>query len=111
MGRRPDNDVCLTGDPYVSGRHAELRVHGGRVELVDTGSTNGTFLAGERLVPGGARLLADGTDFHVGKTRLTLRLTTAPAAPAAGATQALDPSALPDFDAPAPGPGDKTVNG
>jgi pSer/pThr/pTyr-binding forkhead associated (FHA) protein len=107
LGRRPDNDVCLTGDPYVSGRHAELRIQGGRAELVDTGSTNGTFLHDERLPPGGSRLLVDGTDFHVGKTQLTLRLSPVPAVPGVGATQALDPSALPDFDAPAPG--DKTI--
>src|SRR5262249_38255398 len=49
LGRRPDNTVCLTGDPYVSGRHAEIRVENDSIQLVDLGSTNGTFIDGERL--------------------------------------------------------------
>src|SRR3712207_5991379 len=57
---RLDNDVCLTGGPFVAGRHAEVRVEAGQFSLTDLGSTNGTFIDGERLLPGDTRPLADG---------------------------------------------------
>ncbi len=43
VGRLPDNDVVIPLD-NVSGRHARLEREGGRVFLVDLGSTNGTAL-------------------------------------------------------------------
>jgi len=50
LGRHPGCDVVFqeTGTPIVSGRHAELRVDGAKVFVVDLGSTNGTFLNGRR---------------------------------------------------------------
>lgn len=42
MGR--DCDGLLLADPQVSRRHAEVRVTGNRVTIVDLGSTNGTFV-------------------------------------------------------------------
>ncbi len=49
IGRDVTNDVVL-GDPEVSRQHARLtRTPGGYV-LEDLGSTNGTFVNGERLV-------------------------------------------------------------
>ena len=45
IGRAASCDVVVA-QPYVSGRHAKI-VHGIVVE--DLGSTNGTFLGGERI--------------------------------------------------------------
>lgn len=51
---RTDGDIIIA-NPYLSRKHARLRVAEGRVFLTDLGSTNGTFLDGERLKPGEER--------------------------------------------------------
>jgi ABC-type multidrug transport system ATPase subunit len=49
IGRADDNDVVI-GDLLVSRRHAELRrLGGGRFQLIDIGSHNGTFVNGQRI--------------------------------------------------------------
>ncbi len=49
IGRADDNDVVIK-DLQVSRRHAELRdLSGGRFQLTDTGSSNGTFVNGQRI--------------------------------------------------------------
>jgi ABC-type multidrug transport system ATPase subunit len=49
IGRDPESDVVVE-DVLVSRRHAEIRrVEGGRYEVVDLGSHNGTFLNGRRV--------------------------------------------------------------
>lgn len=55
IGRSPDNDVVLA-DPFVSRRHCAILVHsGGRCELHDVASKNGTWLNGRRI-PGPTEL-------------------------------------------------------
>jgi len=51
IGRSRDNTLLLTesGSPASSGRHAEALVEGGVWWIVDTGSTNGTYVNGERV--------------------------------------------------------------
>jgi len=48
VGRRPECGLILK-DGSVSGKHAEIRVEGERVELVDLGSTNGTRVSGHKI--------------------------------------------------------------
>jgi ABC-type multidrug transport system ATPase subunit len=49
IGRADDNDVVIA-DLQVSRRHAELRrLGGGRFQLTDIGSHNGTFVNGQRI--------------------------------------------------------------
>ena len=49
IGRSPQNDVALAFESAVSWRHATLRPRGGRIEIVDGGSLNGTWLNGRRV--------------------------------------------------------------
>jgi S1-C subfamily serine protease len=60
IGRHPQNDLRfdVEKDADVSSRHAEVRVAGDTVTLRDIGSTNGTFINGQRLT--GDHFLADG---------------------------------------------------
>lgn len=67
IGRHPLSDVRfdVTGDLDVSSRHAEVRVLNGRGTLRDLGSTNGTFVNGERLE--GERQLISGDVISFGE--------------------------------------------
>jgi pSer/pThr/pTyr-binding forkhead associated (FHA) protein len=67
IGRRPGNTVVISGDPYISGRHAELLCDATGCYLVDSGSTNGTVVNGERLEPGQKQLLLDGDEVTIGE--------------------------------------------
>ena len=74
LGRDADVTVVLD-DPGVSRRHAEVRItHDGphlQVILRDLGSTNGTYLNGEKV---GSEVLRDGDRVTMGRTHLTFRL-------------------------------------
>jgi ABC transport system ATP-binding/permease protein len=48
IGRDPDVEFALK-HPHVSGSHARLTVNRGRVSIADLGSSNGTFVNGQRL--------------------------------------------------------------
>lgn len=68
MGRLPECDLVLA-DPNVSRRHAEVRpAGGGRFEVADMGSTNGTKLNGAKIR--GVEALQDGDGISVGATTL-----------------------------------------
>jgi len=69
VGRRPESDLALK-DASVSGRHAELRVHGGEVEVVDLGSKNGTRVDGHKIENAN---LSHGESVLFGNVRLVLR--------------------------------------
>ena len=69
LGRGTDCDLRLV-DPGVSRHHAELRVEGDEVVLVDLGSTNGTFVNSE---PVRRIALTDGTRVTLGRTTLVFR--------------------------------------
>ncbi len=51
FGRHPDCEITFDAhrDLDASSRHAELRQEDDRFVLVDTGSSNGTFVGGERV--------------------------------------------------------------
>jgi hypothetical protein len=64
LGRGTDVDLRID-DPGVSRRHAEVRLHGDEVIIVDLGSTNGVVLDG-RVVEDA--VLTDGASFRLGTT-------------------------------------------
>jgi DNA-binding NtrC family response regulator len=71
LGRAEDCDVRIE-DAKLSRRHAILRT-GARVEIVDLGSMNGTFVREKRLAPNAAVEVAPGDSIALGSTVLVLR--------------------------------------
>ena len=73
LGRDNTADVILD-DPGISRQHTEIRVTNDGPHLIanirDLGSTNGTFVNGERIT---SRRLADGDRVNVGRTALIFR--------------------------------------
>jgi len=89
IGRDPGSAAVVVDDPEVSRRHASLIPEGQSVNVEDLGSTNGTFVNGERLV--GARVLVPGDRLRVGTTVLELTLANGAAA-AAAADDGMEPA-------------------
>ena len=69
LGRGADADLRLA-DTGVSRAHAELRLEGGDVRVVDLDSTNGTLVNGR---PVREAVLADGDVLELGATTLVYR--------------------------------------
>jgi sigma-B regulation protein RsbU (phosphoserine phosphatase) len=67
IGRATESDVFLA-DTMLSRRHAEIEQRADGHYLLDLGSTNGTFLNGERVV--GERRLRDGDLITMGDSRI-----------------------------------------
>ncbi len=65
---KPDVDLGPYGgaDKGVSRLHAALKSDGSSVSIVDLGSTNGTFLNEEHLLPNQTRKLKDGDAVRLG---------------------------------------------
>lgn len=68
LGRDPRAAAVLDGDDFVSGRHAMVRARGGAPTVTDLGSTNGTYVNGERIAA--ETPLQEGDEVAVGSTRM-----------------------------------------
>ena len=64
IGRDSSNEIAVN-DAEVSRRHARLTFQGGKYVLEDMGSTNGTFVNGQRLT--GPRVLKSGEVISLGE--------------------------------------------
>jgi len=68
VGRADDNTISLDGDEFASGHHARIESQRDGVWILDLGSTNGTFVNGERVES--RRLLHRGDLVQIGDTEL-----------------------------------------
>jgi pSer/pThr/pTyr-binding forkhead associated (FHA) protein len=66
---REGNDINFPDDPFISGRHAELRISGGVLSVSDLGSRNGTFVRIEK-----ERLLKHGDYVFLGQQLLRVEI-------------------------------------
>lgn len=70
IGRDPSNPVALQDDTNVSRRHAVIQANGGEYAVIDTGSSNGTYVNGVRVPANAPQPLRPGDEIIVGGTRL-----------------------------------------
>ncbi len=102
IGRDPASDIMIN-DAEVSRQHARLTLQSGGYVLEDLGSTNGTFVNGQRLM--GPRVLKPGEVISVGE-HITLSFeivgfdSDATVASSSARQQPVAP--LPVYQAPAP---------
>lgn len=96
VGRVEDNAFQIA-EPSVSSHHCEILLRGSDIVVKDLGSTNGSFINGEKITEG---ILKPGQTLRLGNIELKLDTPGAPAAPAstpaptsptAGATAAPPP--------------------
>jgi hypothetical protein len=84
VGRDPASASLVIEDPEASRRHASLTPGGSGVTVEDLGSTNGTYVNGERLES--ARDASEGDEIRIGNTVLAVH----------GAIEATRVSAIPE---------------
>ena len=73
IGRTPDNSIVVP-HAQVSSRHAEILRQGNELFVVDRGSANGTFVRGQRLVPGQRAAVANGEKVYIGPMPLLIQI-------------------------------------
>lgn len=71
VGRLPDSDLQLQ-DGQVSRQHAVMHSRHGQLQICDRGSSNGTFLNGERLKPNQWYVVKAGSTLGMGETQFKL---------------------------------------
>ncbi|MBN1202389.1 MAG: FHA domain-containing protein [Anaerolineae bacterium] len=71
---QPDIDLTPVGavETGVSRRHMVLSREHDTITVMDLGSSNNTYLNGQRLIPGEPRILRDGDELRLG--RLVIRI-------------------------------------
>jgi len=103
IGRDSSNEIVIN-DAEISRRHARLTFQGGKYVLEDLGSTNGTFVNGQRLA--GPRVLKAGEVVSFGEQIVLVfeASTFDPAATVASPRAAAIPSASRPVHPPPPPP-------
>ncbi len=83
IGRTAKSDYALGEDSYLSGQHFAIENDGNEARARDLGSSNGTFVNGERVVS--ENVLREGDSLTAGGSTFTIHID-------AAATPAKDPS-------------------
>ena len=100
VGRASEGEGQLGGDPELSRRHARIYAEpGGGLAVEDLGSTNGTFVNGQRV--GGTQPLPPGATLRLGQTDLVVESVEDAAATEIGGAA---PTAMGDVPATPPAP-------
>jgi len=71
VGKAEENDIALADDPTASKLHAMIEQFAAGWLVSDLGSSNGTWVNGERIW--GPRALQHGDEVRIGQTRLCFR--------------------------------------
>lgn len=71
LGRSSEADI-LVDDTGVSRRHLEIQTDNGITRAVDLGSTNGSYVNGQKI--DGQVDLSDGSTITMGRTKITFRM-------------------------------------
>lgn len=87
LGKDEANDICIAHDPSISHLHMALERYGASWVVRDLGSSNGTYLNGERIL--GEKQLRDGDELKIGSTSIIFK---ADSPPPATATQKAQPA-------------------
>lgn len=72
IGRTAKSDYALSEDSYLSGQHFSIENDGAESRVRDLGSSNGTFLNGERV--DSATVLTEGDSLSAGGSTFTVRI-------------------------------------
>ncbi len=97
IGRTPDNQLVVN-DAKASSHHAEIRPDGQGYSITDLGSTNGTFVNGQRLIPHMARQLNNGDAIRIGDTQYNYEGATGSSNPQYASTVYAGPGQSGGFD-------------
>ena len=73
IGRTSDNAIEVA-HPQVSARHAQVEHVGGQIFVTDLGSSNGTYVRGQRIAPGQRIAISSGEKIYVGPMPLQLNV-------------------------------------
>jgi hypothetical protein len=76
IGRAPDNQLVVN-DVKVSSHHAEIRPERQGYQIIDLGSSNGTFVNEQKLTPQVPRILSINDQIRVGDTTFMFEAETA----------------------------------
>jgi ABC-type multidrug transport system ATPase subunit/pSer/pThr/pTyr-binding forkhead associated (FHA) protein/ABC-type multidrug transport system permease subunit len=74
IGRTPDNQIVVP-HPQVSSKHAHILRAGSELYVEDRGSANGTFVRGQRLLPGQRAPVQNGEKVYIGPMPLLIHIT------------------------------------
>ncbi|MBS1706222.1 MAG: FHA domain-containing protein [Armatimonadetes bacterium] len=73
FGRKADNDIVIE-DPYASSRHGKFKGGEGSIVVIDTGSTNGTYVNTVRLPKDTETVLKTGDTLKIGNLEFRVEL-------------------------------------
>src|SRR5579871_535333 len=114
IGRSSDNQLVVQ-DTKVSSHHAQIRAARQGYEIIDLGSSNGTFVNEQRIAAYAPRLLSNGDQIRLGDTGFLFEAGAMQSQPSNGATvfdgsgQGSNPSYAPTVAAPSAYSGNEYV--